>query len=174
MKILTGVILTAALMAGAAQAAVTDKSAAGFELTETATIAAPPAKVWAALMTPGAWWSSAHAFSGDAKNYSMDLAGHCFCEKLPHGYARHMEIVYSDGATMLRLFGGLGPMQMTGAAGHMNIVLKRSGAATALTLTYDIGGYMKGGMDGFAPVADRVMGEQVGRLKTYVETGKPQ
>ncbi len=37
-----------ALLAGAARAEVTDKSAAGFEVTEKATIAAPAAKVYAA------------------------------------------------------------------------------------------------------------------------------
>ena len=162
-----------AMLAGAAKAEVTDRSAAGFEVTETATIAAPQAKVWKALMQPGRWWSSQHSWSGDAKNLSIDPGG-CFCERLPKGAVRHMMIAYADGASQLRLFGALGPLQFTGASGHLGVVLKTAGAATDVVLTYDVGGYAKGGLaERFATPVDKVLGEQLGRLKKYVETGKP-
>jgi hypothetical protein len=174
MKTLIAAVAATALLAGAARAEVTDKSAAGFEVTEKATIAAPAAKVYAALLTPGAWWSSQHSWSRSAANLSIDLSTGCFCEKLPNGYVRHMTVVFADGATTLRLFGGLGPMQSTGASGHLGFALKPVGATTELTLTYDVGGYAKGGLaDNWAAPVDRVLGEAVGRLKKYVETGKP-
>lgn len=174
MKSLLAAVAATVLLAGAAQAEVTDKSAAGFEVTEKATIAAPAAKVYAALLTPGAWWSSRHSWSGSAANLSIDLSTGCFCEKLPKGFVRHMTVVFADGATTLRLFGGLGPMQSTGAAGHLGFVLKPAGDKTELTLTYDVGGYAKGGLaEGWAAPVDGVLGEAVGRLKTYLETGKP-
>jgi len=174
MKSLIAAVATAATLAGAAHAEVTDKSAAGFEVTEKATIAAPAAKVYAAILTPGAWWSSTHSWSGSAKNLSIDLAAGCFCEKLPKGYARHMTVVFADGATTLRLFGGIGPMQSTGAAGHLGFVLKPVGEATELTLTYDVGGYAKGGLaDKWAAPVDGVLGDAAGRLKKFAETGKP-
>ena len=161
-------------MTGSARAEVTDKSAAGFEVTEKATIAAPAAKVYAALLTPGAWWSSQHSWSGDAKNLTMDLARECFCEALPKGYARHMTIVYTDGARTLRLEGALGPLQFTGGYGYLSFSLKETDGRTELTLTYDVGGYAKGGLgDKWAAPVDGVLGEAVGRLKSYVETGKP-
>ncbi len=170
-------ILAAAslVVASAAQAEVTDKSAAGFEVVEKVTIDAPRAKVYAAMMTPGAWWSDKHTFSGDAKNLSIDMATGCFCEKLPHGFARHLTVIYADGGSGLRLFGGLGPLQFTGAAGVLGFALKDNGAKTDLVLTYDVGGYEKGGLDDHlaAPV-DMVLGEQAARLKKFVETGKPQ
>ena len=170
----TLIVAAALMIAGAAHAEVTDKSAAGFEITEKATIAAPAAKVYAALMTPSGWWSSAHSWSGSAKNLSIDLASGCFCEKLPNGYVRHMTVVFTDGATTLRLFGGLGPMQFTGAAGHLGFVLKPAGATTELTLTYDVGGYAKGGLaEKWAAPVDGVLAEATARLKKYVETGKP-
>ena len=170
----TLIVAAALMIAGAAHAEVTDKSAAGFELTEKATIAAPSAKVYAALMTPGAWWSSKHSWSGSAQNLSIDLATSCFCEKLPNGYVRHMTVVFADGAKTLHLFGGLGPMQSTGASGHLDFALKPVGETTELTLTYDVGGYAKGGLaENWAAPVDGVLGEQVGRLKKYVETGKP-
>jgi hypothetical protein len=174
MRSLTVAIAAAALLAGAAHAEVTDKSAAGFEITQKATIAAPAAKVYAALLTPGAWWNKDHSWSGNAANLSIDLANGCFCEKLPKGFVRHMTVVFADGATTLRLFGGLGPMQFTGASGHMAYVLKPAGDKTELTLTYDVGGYAKGGLaDKWAAPVDGVLGEAVGRLKKYAETGKP-
>jgi len=173
MKILIAATLGAVALAGAARAEVTDKSAAGFEVTQRATIAAPAGKVWDALMRPSRWWSAEHTWSGDSKNLYFDPSG-CFCERLKRGAVRHMTIVYNDGATTMRLFGGLGPMQFTGATGHMGFVLKPAGARTELTVTYDVGGYAKGGLaETLAAPVDKVLGQQVGRLKAYVESGNP-
>jgi uncharacterized protein YndB with AHSA1/START domain len=163
-----------AAIAGAAHAEVTDKSAAGFEVTEKATIAAPAGKVWDALMRPDKWWSSEHSWSGDAKNLYFDPSG-CFCERLKRGAVRHMTIIYSDGATTLRLNGGLGPMQFTGASGNLGITLKETAGKTALVATYDVGGYAKGGLaETLAAPVDMVLGQQIKRLAKYAETGKPE
>ena len=166
--------LAAALLCGAARAEVTDRSAAGFEVVEKATIAAPSGKVWDALMHPARWWSSQHTWSGDAKNLAFDPSG-CFCEQLKKGAVRHMMVIYADGATQLRMAGALGPLQSTGADGHLGFVLKAVGATTEVTLTYDVGGYAKGGLaEVYAGPVDQVLGEQLGRLKRAVETGKPE
>lgn len=170
----TAIVGAAALaLGGGAQAAVTDRSPAGFEVTHTVTVAAAPAKIWDTLMRPYKWWSSQHTWSGDAKNLSMDATG-CFCEKLKRGAVRHMTITYAEEDSQLRLFGGLGPLQSTGAAGHMAVTLKPAGEGTTVTLTYDVGGYAKGGLaERFAAPVDQVLGEQLARLKKAVETGKP-
>jgi len=174
MNIAIAAALAGAMLAGGAQAAVTDRSAAGFEVTETAAIGAPPAKVYAALLQPGLWWSGQHSWSGSARNLTLDPASGCFCEKLPNGYVRHMTVVFADGASALRLFGGLGPMQFTGAAGHLGFTIKPRGTGSDLTVTYDVGGYAKGGLaETLAAPVDMVLGEQVARLKRYAETGKP-
>lgn len=175
MKAIWAAALAAMLgAAGAARAEVTDRSAAGFEVTEKATIAGSPTKVWQALMRPAKWWSSQHTWSGDAKNLAIDPSG-CFCEQLKHGAVRHMTVTYAEEDKELRMFGGLGPLQTTGASGHLGVALKPSGAATEVVLTYDVGGYAKGGLaEEFAAPVDRVLGEQLGRLKRYVETGKPE
>jgi hypothetical protein len=124
-------------------------------------------------MRPDKWWSSRHSWSGDAKNLYFDPSG-CFCERLKRGAVRHMTIVYNDGATTLRLNGGLGPMQFTGAGGNLGITLKDNGGKTDLVLTYDVGGYAKGGLaETLAAPVDGVLGEQVARLKKLAETGKP-
>jgi hypothetical protein len=166
--------LSVACMAGAARSEVTDKSAAGFEVTERVTVAAPPGKVWDTLMRPARWWSPDHTWSKDAKNLYFDPSG-CFCERLKEGAVRHMTIVYTDGATQLRMFGGLGPLQTTGAVGHLGVTLKPAGAGTDVVLTYDVGGYAKGGLsETYAAPVDRVLGEQLARLKKSIETGKPE
>lgn len=169
------VCLGVVLAAGAAQAEVTDRSTAGFEVVERATIAAPQAKVWDEVMRPYRWWDPKHTWSGDAKNLSIDGGG-CFCERLRKGAVRHMTVTYADGESLLRMFGGLGPLQLTGASGHLAIQLKpAAGGATEVTMTYDVGGYAKGGLaETYAAPVDQVLGQQLARLKKAVETGKPE
>lgn len=162
-------------LGSAARAEVTDRSAAGFEVRHAATVAAPQAKVRAAVLDIGKWWNGSHSYSGSAANMSIDLASGCFCEKLKDGEVRHMTVVYSDSGT-LRLYGGLGPLQTTGAAGHLIFRFEAAPEGkTLLTVTYDVGGYAKGGLaEKWAGPVDFVIGEQVGRLTRYIETGKPQ
>lgn len=164
-----------ALLAGAATAEVTDRSPAGFETVQRARIAAPPARVFAALQRPADWWSSQHSWSGDARNLTLDLKTGCFCETLPGGgFARHMTVVNTDGTTRIVLEGALGPLVFTGASGHLAFALKPDGSDTILTVTYDVGGYAKGGLaEQWAAPVDGVLGEQVARLKRFLETGKP-
>lgn len=167
--------LAALSLAGAARAEVADQSPQGFEIRHVVTIAAPPAKVRAATLEPGRWWNSAHSWSGDAKNLSIDLTTGCFCERWKDGLVRHMTVVYA-GDSALRLSGALGPLQFTGASGHMAFNFKAGPdpATTILTVTYDVGGYAKGGLaEQWAQPVDGVIGEQVGRLKALIETGKP-
>jgi hypothetical protein len=61
----------------------------------------------------------------------------------------------------------------SGAAGHLIWQLTDKDGHTSLTQTYDVGGYYPGGLDKLAPAVDGVLGEQLERLKHYVETGKP-
>ncbi|HZZ34672.1 MAG TPA: SRPBCC family protein [Caulobacteraceae bacterium] len=175
----TAMIAVAAALsfAGAARGEVVDAQPNGFEVRRSVEIAAPAAKVWAALGQPAAWWDSGHSWSGDAKNLSIDLKpGGCWCEALPKtgGGALHMTVIFVDPGKTLRLAGALGPLSMSGADGHMVWSLAEKGPTTTLTWTYDVGGYFKGGLDKRAGPVDGVLGAQVARLKAYVETGKPE
>ena len=168
-----GIAAALLLAAGSARAEVADQGPAGFQVRHVVLIAAPPAKVRAAALDIGKWWSGSHTYSGDAKNLAIDAAG-CFCEKLPDGFVRHMTLVYSapDG---LRLAGALGPLATTGASGHLGLSFGKAADSTQLVLTYDVGGYAKGGLaQTWAAPVDGVLGQQVARLKRYVETGKPE
>ena len=170
-----GAVAIAAALGATAHADVTDFAPGGFALTETAHIAAPRDKVYAALIEPSHWWSSAHSFSGKAANFTFDArAGGCWCETLPNGGSvDFMTVVYAAPGDTLRLKGAIGPFQAFAVDGVMTWTLKDSGQGTDLTLTYLIGGYMNGGFESISKVADGVLAAQVLRLQHFVETGSP-
>ena len=156
-----------------ASAEVTDSAPLGFSVSETARIAAPSDKVYAALITPQHWWSGKHTFSGNAANLTFDTkAGGCWCETMPDGGSvEHMTVVFVSPGKVLRLRGAMGPFQEMATTTVMTWSLKPSGDGTDVVLVSSSGGYTKGGLQNLAPVVDRVFGEQINRLKTYIETG---
>lgn len=170
-------ILVAAAAAGsAARAEVVDVQPSGFEVRRAVHIAAAPGKVFAAIVEVGRWWDPHHTYSGDAANLSLEpRAGGCFCETLKDGGSvAHMRVVYAAPGQALRLEGALGPLQTLGASGHLSFALAPKAGGTDLVLTYDVGGYAKGGFGGWAAPVDQVLGEQTVRLKALVETGKAE
>jgi len=161
-------------LAGAARAEVVDATAGGFDVRETVEIGASAQKVWRALGHYGDWWSSKHTWSGDAKNVTLDLdPGGCLCEALPHGGSvQHMTVIFLAPEKRAILSGTLGPLMFSGASGHLIWTLAEKDGRTTLTQEYIVGGYIKGGLGALAPDVDAVLGEEVRRLKAYVETGK--
>lgn len=169
-------ILAAGLaVSAAAPADVVTADNAGFQIRNTLTIAGPPEKVYAALLKVGQWWNPEHTWSGKSANLRLQArAGGCFCEKLDGGgSAQHMVVIYASPGHELRLNGALGPLQTEAATGVLTLSLNPKDAGTELTETYTVGGWTKGGWAAWAPDVDAVLLDQVIRLKTYVETGKP-
>jgi uncharacterized protein YndB with AHSA1/START domain len=160
---------------GRAAAAVVHASASGFELKQVVHIAAPPARVYAALIQPAKWWNSQHTYSGSAANLSLDARiGGCFCEALSGGgVVEHLAVVNIQPNQALELRGALGPFHARGVDGVLAFNLVAAGDGVDLTMTNDLGGYMSEGMDGWAPKADAMLADQLARLKRYVETGSP-
>jgi uncharacterized protein YndB with AHSA1/START domain len=161
------------LCASAAHAA--EIAANGFVVRHEVVIAAAPPKVYDALVDRvGGWWNSQHTYSGDSGNLTIDARpGGCFCERLASGGVEHMRVVHVRRNQLLRMYGGLGPLQGSGVAGAMTWTLSPAQDATKLELTYSVGGFIAGGFDAMAPAVERVLGEQVQRLKRFVETGVP-
>lgn len=155
-----------------ATAEVVSAAENGFEIRHTLQLAAPADKVYAALVKPERWWSPSHTFSGSASNLKLDpKAGGCFCEQLPNGGSvQHLNVVMVQPGKLLRMRGALGPFQGTGTEGALSIALKESGQQTELTLTYSMGGYLKDGFTEWSKRVDAMLGEQVGRLKKFVDT----
>lgn len=170
-------IIIAALVASAAAPAgarVVSSVPAGFEVADRITVAAPPAKLYAALVDIGRWWSSSHTYSGDAANLSIEARpGGCWCERLADGGAiEHLRVVYVRPGQLLRAQGGLGPLQSEGVAGTFTWTIKPTAdGGSELTQSYVVGGYVRGGAEKLAPLVDQVLGEQLARLKTFAETG---
>lgn len=154
-----------------------EKAVNGFTVTHELTVNAPQARVYESLVEQvGHWWNPDHTFSGDSANLSIDARpGGCFCEVLPHGGGvEHLRVVYIAPGSVLRMSGALGPLQAYGLAGSLTWTLKSdSESSTELKLSYIVGGFMEGGFDQIAPAVEAVLGEQVQRLKHFVETGEP-
>jgi uncharacterized protein YndB with AHSA1/START domain len=169
-------LTTAALALGAtpAHAEVHDSNAAGFAVRATAEVPASPDAVWDMLLDPAEWWAGNHTFSGDAANLSLDpRAGGCFCELLPNAAAKqdtprggvqHMQVVYIEKPKTLRLSGALGPLQSEPVVGTLTFMIRADGKATRINAEYAVGGYMRIPSERMAPLVDKVITEQVGRL----------
>ena len=52
-------------------------------------------------------------------------------------------------------------------------MLKPGEGGTNVTLSYVLGGYIRSGMEQWAPKVDRVLDEQLQRLKSFVEGKSP-
>jgi uncharacterized protein YndB with AHSA1/START domain len=167
-------VLTLAV-AGPVLAEVKSVAPNGFEVASVAMIAAPADRVYAALGEVGHWWSPSHTFSRDAANLNIELrAGGCFCERLKDGGSvQHLLVVYAAPGEGLRLRGALGPLQMEGVDGTLSWTLKSAEGGTSLTQSYVVGGYIRGGMEAWGPRVDRVLDEQLQRLKSFVEGNSP-
>src|SRR5438067_7286638 len=64
-------------------------------------------------------------------------------------------------------------LQASGVAGSMTWKLTGDGDQTRIQLSYSVGGFVVGGFDRIAPAVERMLNEQLNRLKLFAETGKP-
>ena len=115
------------LTAAGIRADVTDSAPNGFTSVHDVVIKASTERVFAALTAEvSKWWGPDHSHSGDADHLSMRLvAGGCICERLRDGsVVEHLRVVFVRPGSMLRLSGGLGPLQTMGAAGSMEFRLE--------------------------------------------------
>ena len=138
----------------------------------------PPEAVYRALTQEvAAWWDGDHSWSGDAANFSMDAqAGGCFCETLPDGGSvEHMRVVFAQPGRLLRLRGGLGPLQGLGVTGTMDFRLEDDGhGGTRLKYRYGVGGFVPGGLASMAEPVDLVQLHQLERLAEYLASRQTQ
>jgi uncharacterized protein YndB with AHSA1/START domain len=167
-------LLAALLLAPAVHAEVTAASDQGFVSEHTLLLAAPPARVYQALTAEiSAWWDANHSYSGEAANFSLDArAGGCFCEQLSHGGSvMHMQVVFAQPGVLLRLRGGLGPLQGMGISGSMDFALRADPANPEMTLLqyrYVVSGYAPDGVGALAEPVDQVQLGQLKRLQAYL------
>ena len=173
--------MAATLLASAAplQAEVVSTTSTGFVTRDTAQIAALPMAVWLALTKPAAWWNDEHTWSGDAANLTLTpQAGGCFCETIPggdagsasamDGSARHATVVQAFPLKVMRLRGGLGPLQGEPAEGVLTITLKEIPGGTRVLWEYNVGGPMRFEIPMISAAVDQVMSQQLAGLRDHL------
>ncbi len=174
----------AMLAAGAAlsisapiSAKVTKADDKGFVTRDTAVVEAEPKAVWLALISPSKWWNKAHTWSGDAANLTLrPQAGGCFCERIPEdpdsdevtleGSVEHLRVIQAFPEKVLRMRGGLGPLQSEPATGVLTIAIgaNEDGEGTRIVWEYVVGGTMRYKVPVIAKVVDGVMTQQLDAL----------
>ena len=173
----TTIVVLLALAAPSASAEVTDSAMNGFTTANEVIIAESRAETWvAAVGQIDRWWSPDHTISGDASRLSIrpQMQG-CFCETLGDtAGVVHLVVTMVNPTHLLRMTGGLGPLGLMGVDGNMTWEFEDVEGGTRVSFTYAVGGYSKDGLDTIAPAVDFVIGEALGRLKAYVETGSPE
>ncbi len=186
----TSILLASALALGAsvpAAAEVIDEGEDHFVTRDMRVVSADPYETWAALIAPNTWWNDNHTWSADASNmYLSAQAGGCFCELLPErddapegvrrGSARHMEVIQAAPPMVLRMRGGLGPLQSEPADGVLTVTLKPVDGGTRILWEYVVGGAMRFDVPTIAKAVDGVMSQQLAGLANLlgeVEDAQP-
>ena len=166
----TIILLLASLLAGPAAAEVKDRSAQGFTLENAQVVSVPADAAWRALVDVGRWWPADHTWWGEAANLSIaPVAGGCFCEIAGERQAEHMRVVFADPGRLLRMVGGLGPLQGMGLSGVLEFRLSADeGGGTRIVMFYRAGGYLPADPAGFVDIVDRVQAAQLAALARHL------
>lgn len=167
-----------------AAAKVIEQSADGFVTRDSLVFKATPYETWLALLAPGKWWSDSHSWSGDADNmYISAQAGGCFCELLPipakapegvrRGSALHMMVLQANPPQVLRMRGGLGPLQGEPVDGVLTITITPEGEGATILFEYVVGGYMRFKPAEISAAVDGVMSQQLRGLGNLLGAAGP-
>ena len=145
----------------------------GFQVSTDIEIKAAPSAVYEKFTQVGSWWHSDHTFSGIAENLNLqDHPGGCFCEYFDatQGVV-HLKVIYVRHGDTIRFSGALGPLQAIGAKCTLTIRFIKSETGTTLKFDYIVIGRK---LSDWADAVDRVLVEQLIRLKRLVETGNSE
>lgn len=170
------VLFPAALLAAMSSPAFAEVKAAsdtGFNSVHIATVNATPEEIWKRLLSPKDYWNKAHSWSGSSAGFYIDAqANGCFCELFQEadengklktvGSVEHMRVIFVQPGRVLRMQGALGPLQSEAVIGTLTVAMERDkdNAATRVSFSYVVGGYMRYKVSEIAPAVDKVLGEQ--------------
>lgn len=168
-----------AIMSAPLAAEVVETRDDGFVTRDTASVAATPLETWLALIRPGDWWNDDHTWSADASNMTLvPQAGGCFCEKVPgedgedgfslDGSVQHGTVIQAYPLRVLRIRGGLGPLQGEPASGIITITLKEIEGGTRILWEYNVGGSMRFEIPMISEAVDGVMTQQLHGLQAHL------
>lgn len=163
-------VLPTSFAATCARAAVDEADASHLVLRYELPVKAAPARAYAATVDIAHWWSAEHTYSGDAGRLHLDAkAGGCWCERWKAGSVEHLHVVMAMPGQMLRLQGGLGPLQSGAVDGTLTFEFKQGKHGNAIAVSYLISGYFAGGLDKLAQGVDGVLATQLQRLQRFVD-----
>jgi hypothetical protein len=164
------------LFASPATADVVSANANGFEVRHSVNLVIPQQKAFSAFSEVQNWWSKDHTYSGTAANLSLQLRpGGCFCERLDNGGGiEHLRVTYVQPGERIVLSGSLGPLLYEATSGVMDVKVERIAGGSRITMDYRAAGFAKGGAAELAPIVDKVLGEQMKRLRVYAAGGAPK
>ncbi|GAB3292667.1 SRPBCC domain-containing protein [Pseudidiomarina andamanensis] len=155
-----------------AVADVMDSSKEGFTIEFKQTINASVVDVYSGLTdNVGQWWLDDHTWFGNGQSMQLDArAGGCFCEIFGDSQAQHLQVAMIIPNKLVRLLGGLGPLQGEGVSGVMEWRLNNlEETSTELTVFYRVGGYTPNDLSQWAPAVENVLQQQMTAMKTFVE-----
>lgn len=159
-------------------AEVKDASALGFTVENSVVLMTDPASAWQALVGEvDGWWPKDHTWWGKSGTLSIDArAGGCFCERSGQRQAQHLQVLFVDPGKLLRLGGGLGPLQGMGLYGVLEWRLLPVEGGTRITYWYRAGGYTPDDLRALAGVVDQVQAQQLAGLARYIaaRSSKPK
>ena len=179
MRIFHAVLVLAVALVGAgagrnALAEVLDATPLGFTVSNRVAVPVTAAEAWDALVNDiDAWWPRDHTWWDSDSTLTIDaVAGGCFCERTgdttDDRQARHLEVAFVDPEHLLRLLGGLGPLQGLGLHGVLEFRLTPAGTGTSIEMWYRTGGYVAEDLVALAPIVDAVQAQQVQGLADFL------
>jgi len=160
------------LLTTPAVAEVIDSGAGGFTIQFSRTIDAPVEQVYRAVTdSVSAWWIDAHTWHGSGAAMQLDAkAGGCFCEIIGQQQTMHMQVARIVPNSLVRMLGGLGPLQGEGLHGVLDWRMQAATETTTeFTLFYRVGGYSPNDLSQWAEPVDAVMQQQITAMQNYVE-----
>ncbi|HET9485361.1 MAG TPA: hypothetical protein VFO79_15475 [Xanthomonadales bacterium] len=166
-------LLSLSLFALPVHAELTQSAPDALESRHVFRIEKTPAEAWRVLIKPQRYWPRDHTWSGDPGNLSLEArAGGCFCEKWKDASAEHGRVVMSQKDALLRIRGAFGPLQALAVTGVVTVELSAKDGGTEAIVTYRVSGDSLHQLDKFAPVVDKVIGQQFGRFADLATDGK--
>ncbi len=165
------ILIYSALMLSQPQAEVVTIAETGFIVQNQIQVAADRDTTWTAFVEEvDRWWPKDHSWWGEQGSFSIDaFAGGCFCERAGERSAEHMHVVFADPGNVLRMTGGLGPLQEMGMFGALNFAFVSTNDGTQVTMTYRVNGINPDGFEQLAPIVDQVQALQIGGLASFLE-----
>jgi hypothetical protein len=155
-------LLMAGLVAGTpASAAIKSSNPHGFTVVQSIVVLDRLAPTWAAFGRLEDWWSN--SVRASTKSFGTFRRG-SWCERLPDGRTQCMRVKSAREGQELVLMGALEPMIFGTARATMVARFTPEGPDTRVTVTYVATGFSDGNARKIAPVADKVLANQLQRF----------